>query len=480
MRSISLLTLLILATLVYAQADTRPFSDIQDSRHREAITLLHSRGLISGFPDGTFRPGQAMTRAEFLAMVLRAAGHDRAAVGGQCLASFQQDAWFATPMCQGLGLGLIGGEPQDSRPHNTVTYAEGLKMVLLAFGFQIADGEDTWYLPYVEFAAESGIVTVLEYRPPDFVTREVAASILYRTMLKAGDDPLSAPVARPDPEPVTEPLAESRPVPSWQEPLPMPSPDPQVGSCAPGSVPPAPSSLLVDGRTRSLLTHLPATLGDGRAHPLVVAFHGRTNSNAQVQSYMRLDASAGDAIIVYPAGLPAGGGAHNWNDPGDSAGDLRDYRLFDAILAEFSDLYCIDQEKIFVVGHSLGAYFANSVACARADVIRAVASVAGGILPGECREGVAALLLHNPNDTLVAIAEGERARDVFLAANGLDGVPPVAQNNAFNCVVYGAALSPDPVSWCPHTVDRPYGDRYDPHSWPPAIGPYVMDFFDSF
>ena len=38
---------------------------------------------------------------------------------------------------------------------------------------------------------------------------------------------------------------------------------------------------------------------------IIFAFHGRTNSNAQVQEYYDLDKeSNGDAIIIYPAGLP--------------------------------------------------------------------------------------------------------------------------------------------------------------------------------
>jgi poly(3-hydroxybutyrate) depolymerase len=50
------------------------------------------------------------------------------------------------------------------------------------------------------------------------------------------------------------------------------------------------------------------------------------------------------------------------------------------------------------MGHSLGASFANSLACARTDRFRAVAAVAGGITPSDCLREVAALLLHNRRD----------------------------------------------------------------------------------
>jgi polyhydroxybutyrate depolymerase len=49
--------------------------------------------------------------------------------------------------------------------------------------------------------------------------------------------------------------------------------------------------------------------------------------------------------------------------------------LFDQLVQEFSDSYCIDLDHIYVVGHSLGARFTNSLACARGDVIRGIGSV---------------------------------------------------------------------------------------------------------
>ena len=75
---------------------------------------------------------------------------------------------------------------------------------------------------------------------------------------------------------------------------------------------------------------------------------------------------------------------------------------------------CVDLDAVFVVGHSLGASFANSLACARGGQVRAVGSVAGGIDGTACTGRAAALLLHNPADRAVPISEGLRARDALL------------------------------------------------------------------
>ena len=48
------------------------FSDIQNHWARLFIEGLATQGIISGFPDGTFRPNQAMSRAEFAAILQKA------------------------------------------------------------------------------------------------------------------------------------------------------------------------------------------------------------------------------------------------------------------------------------------------------------------------------------------------------------------------------------------------------------------------
>ena len=50
------------------------FSDINDNTHKEAILALVDQGVIKGFPDGTFRPYQYITRGDAAVMVARALG----------------------------------------------------------------------------------------------------------------------------------------------------------------------------------------------------------------------------------------------------------------------------------------------------------------------------------------------------------------------------------------------------------------------
>ena len=248
--------------------------------------------------------------------------------------------------------------------------------------------------------------------------------------------------------------------------------------CSARNTPAPPENLSLRGVERNFITRLPQGYTPGEPHDLVVAFHGRTNPNSQVRGYYDIDESLPDAIIVYPSALPFGNG-FRWSDPGDSAETLRDYELFDALVGRFAAQYCLDLARVFVVGHSLGASFANSVACHRGQVVRAVASVAGGIEGTNCDGGAAALIIHHPKDMLVPISNGHQVRDAFVEANGLAGAPIPASKPELaelGCLRYGAD-SPDPVLWCVHDFATTRGGRYYPHNWPDATAPAIARFF---
>ena len=239
---------------------------------------------------------------------------------------------------------------------------------------------------------------------------------------------------------------------------------------------PPPDSFTIAGAARAAIVVLPEAYDNDHPHPLVLGFHGRTNENDQARRYFGLEqASSMRAIHVYPQGLPDETGKFTWADPGDPSGELRDYALFDAILATMADGYCIDLSAVFLVGHSLGASFANSLACARAEEVRGVGSVAGGIDPAPCTDDVAALILHNPSDRAVPVSEGERARDHLLPDNDRLTATEPRRLGGFDCRQY--TEGDNPLLWCLYSQDLTTRGRYYPHQWPDGAAETIMRFF---
>ncbi len=52
--------------------------------------------------------------------------------------------------------------------------------------------------------------------------------------------------------------------------------------------------------------------------------------------------------------------------------------FFDAMIQEIANEYCINRDKVFLVGHSLGGWFTQKVACLRGELIHSLAVVGSG------------------------------------------------------------------------------------------------------
>ena len=235
---------------------------------------------------------------------------------------------------------------------------------------------------------------------------------------------------------------------------------------------------MVQGRQRPLISVLPASYDSHQPHDLVLAFHGRTNPAAQVRGYYDLERHANrPTIFVYPSGLAGADGRFSWWNPGNRGDQLRDFALFDAIVQRFKQDYCIGD--IYAVGHSLGASMVNSLACARGHVLRAAASLAGGIEHTPCVGELAVMLIHNPNDRLVPLRYGLAARKRLLAAYPRPATGRPSEPAWLNCERYGEPSDANPLLWCPHSKDHSRRGRYYPHNWPQGTGREIMRFFAS-
>ena len=123
---------------------------------------------------------------------------------------------------------------------------------------------------------------------------------------------------------------------------------PSLPGCAKAAAPP-PTHFVVAGTQREAIVVLPSPYQRDRSYPLIVAFHGRTNTNAQARDYFGLEATASPpAIFVYPAGLRDASGQFTWSDPGDQPGALRNFAS-DTIVSDLAEGDCVDLDAVFVV-----------------------------------------------------------------------------------------------------------------------------------
>lgn len=120
------------------------------------ISLLTSLKAVKGNPDGTFRPNRTLNRAEFLKIALSSYPKIRVSKSDsqRCFPDVSPSDWFAPYVCLAKKRGMVGGYPDGTfKPERSVNYAEALKIMgeLYDYVAYAADGEE-WYAGYVRAA----------------------------------------------------------------------------------------------------------------------------------------------------------------------------------------------------------------------------------------------------------------------------------------------------------------------------------------
>ncbi|KYO66120.1 S-layer homology domain-containing protein [Thermovenabulum gondwanense] len=165
MKSIKkLLALAIIATLVLGLmpvAFAAAPSDVAGTKYEKAVKLLLDLGVTTGYPDGTFKPANVVTRAEMAAFIVRALGLEEAAkfsAGATQFTDVKAGDWFAGFVNVASTVGVIKGYPDGTfKPNATVTYPEAVTMLVRALGYTDADVVGAWPVNYIVKASQLGV-----------------------------------------------------------------------------------------------------------------------------------------------------------------------------------------------------------------------------------------------------------------------------------------------------------------------------------
>ena len=115
---------------------TNDFSDVTaDSWYNQTVSTLARMGIVKGYEDGTFRPNAPITRAEFGAIATRFFAETGATYEPGTFTDVTGDEWYANAIQDAVNLGLIGGYPDGTvRPNNNITRAEACAIVNRTLG----------------------------------------------------------------------------------------------------------------------------------------------------------------------------------------------------------------------------------------------------------------------------------------------------------------------------------------------------------
>lgn len=117
---------------------TVSYPDVKDGAwFAEAVKVISTLNIANGYPDGTFKPNQAITRAEFTAIATRFA---EAKGGDVTFKDVPADYWAKDNIATAAAYGWINGyEDGTYRPANLITRAEAATIINHMLGRE-ADG----------------------------------------------------------------------------------------------------------------------------------------------------------------------------------------------------------------------------------------------------------------------------------------------------------------------------------------------------
>lgn len=174
----------------------KKFIDVDDSFWaKDAIDYMSALGIMDGFPDNTFKPDQPLTRAQIAVLLVKAKGFDVASGEATMFYDLPAGHWAAPYVNVAVKRKYIAGYPDTSfQPARALTRAEGVAILSRFAGLLIPakvsgnpymDVEKSaWYAAPVAAAKNAGLLEFISeenFEPNKLLIRAEAAEIISKT-----------------------------------------------------------------------------------------------------------------------------------------------------------------------------------------------------------------------------------------------------------------------------------------------------------
>lgn len=178
---------------------THPFKDISGHTWaEEAIGYLWNQGMITGRGENTFAPGENVTRAEFVKMLVMGCFDEAESYSGAAFDDVSQDSWYFEYVSKAYSKGVVKGMTETSfMPDLPITREQAAAIVHRTIEPTNADttgnigefADDASISDYARFAVyalrNAGIISGRNdniFDPGAYITRAEAAKIIFASI----------------------------------------------------------------------------------------------------------------------------------------------------------------------------------------------------------------------------------------------------------------------------------------------------------
>jgi hypothetical protein len=170
------------------------FTDVASGNQNfDAIKYLYLKGIVQGYPNGTYKPDNYITRAEFTKIVIKSK-FDGTEIDN-CISQninsnrsyvffpdVARDQRFADYICVAKQKGIVKGYNDGTfKPGNDISFVEAAKILVETFDYT-SGTDQIRYKPYVDVLAAKNAIPDSISRFAQKITRGEMAEIMWRLM----------------------------------------------------------------------------------------------------------------------------------------------------------------------------------------------------------------------------------------------------------------------------------------------------------
>ena len=177
--------------------DNEDFFKVEKTEAAPAVFAHES--YIMGFDDGTFRADNSITRAQVASMLYNLGEIGKSAGKGKTFPDVKNSEWYYEAVMALTEAGVINGNDDGTfGPEKSITRAEFVAMIIRYTGIKAIPGsvsfsdvpDDNWAVNYIAAAVKAEYVVGFEdgtFKPGDPLSRAQTVTVINRVLYRVGD-----------------------------------------------------------------------------------------------------------------------------------------------------------------------------------------------------------------------------------------------------------------------------------------------------